>query len=348
MFLKQRNIDLLKNKKLYIIVFVLFSLVFILQLIQFSPKKENRVFKNIPKKESISKVKSVDTSKIILQIPITDLEIPILKPDSYIINHFAYSLCYNEESEQAEWVAYLLTRNETRSIYKRSDRFIEDPMVKTRSADHSDYSKSGFDRGHLAPAGDMGWSSQSMEESFYYSNMSPQDPSFNRGIWKKMEEMVRAWALEYDSLYIVTGPVLNSGLQSIGQNGVAVPKFYYKIILDNSGKDKKALAFLVPNKGSKESISSFVVNIDKVEEITGIDFFPLLPDNIEKSLEANVNENQWIWKVQRTDQVNDKLNTNQSSDEKNVISVQCSGTTKKGKRCKNKTLNSSGRCHQHD
>jgi hypothetical protein len=122
------------------------------------------------------------------------LACPLPLPEEQIISHTAYLLSYNEEHEQANWVAYMLTSSKLGSGLERSNRFLEDPLVASGTATNADYAKSGYDRGHLAPAADMSWSMQVMQESFYYSNMSPQLPGFNRGIWKKLEEKVRDWA----------------------------------------------------------------------------------------------------------------------------------------------------------
>ncbi|MFZ9657177.1 MAG: DNA/RNA non-specific endonuclease, partial [Crocinitomicaceae bacterium] len=154
------------------------------------------------------------------------LACPSLHPGEIILSHTAYSFSYNEEHEQANWVAYLLTKTHLGSGVERSDRFMEDPIVSTGTATNADYAKSGYDRGHLAPAADMSWSETVMQESFYYSNMSPQLPGFNRGIWKRLEEQVRTWAEFYDSIYVVTGPVLSPELPKIGPNQVSVPKYY--------------------------------------------------------------------------------------------------------------------------
>ena len=135
-----------------------------------------------------------------------------LKEHDSVIQHNAYSLSFNLDYHQANWVAYLLTRAEVDPLVlegnrvKRSNEFIADPFIKGTDLS-SDYYKSGYDRGHLAPAGDMTFSRVAMDESFYYTNMSPQVASFNRGIWKKLETQVRNWAIEYDSLYVVTGPI---------------------------------------------------------------------------------------------------------------------------------------------
>lgn len=227
---------------------------------------------------------------------IPHLEIPKIHKGDEIIAHKGYTLCYNEAYEQASWVAYELTKEETFKVCNRTNRFLSDPAVATGSAVDEDYKGSGFDRGHLAPAADMAWSTTSMAESFYFSNMSPQRPQFNRGIWKKLEEQVRDWAKENEVIYIVTGPVLNKGLHKIGTvNQVAVPNYYYKVILDYSRAHTKAIGFVLPNEGSNEPLQHFAVPIDSVESLTGIDFFPLLPDATEHILEQQICLSCWTW-----------------------------------------------------
>lgn len=274
-------------------------------------------------------------------ILIDSLEIPKTGPKDIIIAHTGYALLYNEAHEQANWVAYELTREETNKTYERTDKFLVDPKVKTGSADNNDYSKSGYDRGHLAPAADMGWSAASMAESFYYSNMSPQAPTFNRGIWKNLEELVRSWAIENNSVYVVTGPVLTSGLSTIGPNKVSVPDYFYKVVLDYNDPEIKGIGFILHNAGSGEPLQNFAVTIDSVEKITGIDFFPLLPDAQETAIEKTLCKKCWTWEQ--------KQNDNNSPDNKKVsTSVQCKGTTKDGDRCKIYTQNPSGYCYIHE
>ncbi|MDD2799207.1 MAG: DNA/RNA non-specific endonuclease [Bacteroidales bacterium] len=218
-------------------------------------------------------------------VQIEHLELPTIHPQDQIVKHLGYTLSYNEQHEQANWVAYQLTADETNNIYKRSNKFKPDPDVKTGSAENTDYVRSGYDRGHLAPAADMGWSEQAMQESFFYSNMSPQVAAFNRGIWKQLEEKVRDWAVAYRSIYVVTGPVLQNGLPYIGVNHVSVPRLYFKVILDYTTDEAKGIGFLIPNEGSKEPISHFAVSIDSVELVTHLDFFPALPDDVEAKVE---------------------------------------------------------------
>lgn len=208
---------------------------------------------------------------------------------SDVIKHKAYSLKYNEEHEQADWVRYTLTREHLlMEQVARSNKFKVDTLVKTGSATPDDYKHSGYDRGHLAPAADMSWSKVTMEESFYISNISPQLPSFNRGVWKRLEGKIREWAKKYDTLYVVTGPVLKDSLKTIGANQVFLPEYFYKALLVYTTADQNAIGFVLPNRKSSTAIDSFAVSVDSVESITGIDFFSTLPDSIEDLLESKI------------------------------------------------------------
>lgn len=233
---------------------------------------------------------------------LTNLEIPKTNSKDKIITHSGFSFLYNENHEQANWVAYELTKEKTNKLFKRTDQFKSDPKITTESASDNDYLGSGFDRGHLAPAADMSWSYISMSESFYYSNMSPQTPSFNRGIWKKLEELVRKWAIENDTVYVVTGPVLTNDLFSIGPNNVSIPKYYYKVILDYSEPSIKGIGFILPNEGSKEPLQNYAVPIDYVEKLTGIDFYPLIDDEQEEIIEKTLCLECWTWKKNKSKQ----------------------------------------------
>ena len=222
-----------------------------------------------------------------------NLELPkILKTDQ-IIHHSNYTLNYSEQHEQAEWVAYSLTSSQVYGSVGRTNDFRSDPNVKTGSASLPDYKGSGYDRGHLAPAGDMKSTYTAMSESFYMSNMSPQVPGFNRGIWKKLEGTVRNWAVDNEKVYIVTGAVLTASYPTIGINKVSVPEFYYKVVLDYEQPEIKGIGFILPNQKSNKSLQSYAVSIDEVERFTGIDFFHSLPDNIEEKIESDAAVNKW-------------------------------------------------------
>lgn len=213
-----------------------------------------------------------------------------------VIKHNGYQLSYNEQHEQAEWVAYSLSKNDI--IYNNFKRpyFINDPKVKTKSANWRSYKKSGYDRGHLCPAGDKRYSKEAHDETFYTSNITPQKHDFNAGIWNKLEQKTRYWAKKYNQLYIVTGGILNPNLKTIGKDKISVPNEFYKIILDYTKPEIKAIAFLFPHKESKKPLYDFVVSIDELEQKTGIDFFPNLPNAIETKLEASSSYKNWSFR----------------------------------------------------
>jgi len=178
----------------------------------------------------------------------------------------------------------------------RTNDFRIDYKVKTGSASLSDYKGSGYDRGHLAPAADFKWSSTVMSESFFMSNMSPQHPSFNRGIWKKLEGSVRNWADDNGEIHVVTGPILNEQFSTIGYNKVSIPNYYYKVILDYREPELKGIGFILPNQKSNSSLQSFAVTIDEVERKTGIDFYHALPDEIENQIESTIDVRKWSFR----------------------------------------------------
>ena len=210
-----------------------------------------------------------------------------------IIKHEYFTLSYSEKHEQAEWVAYELKKNYIKSSDLKRPYFIEDPKVKTGSADWKNYKKSGYDKGHLCPAGDMEFAVNAYNDTFFTSNISPQLHDFNGGIWNRLEQKVRYWAIKYDGVYVITGGVLQSSLKTIGKEKVSVPDYFYKVLLDDSNGSYKMIAFLVPNKKSKQPLYDFVVSIDSLEKMTGIDFFPKLNDKIENELERNSNYKSW-------------------------------------------------------
>ena len=213
-----------------------------------------------------------------------------------IVKKEHYALSYVEKFEQAEWVAYELTKKSIQAPnIKRTGDFRRDRDVRTGSADREDYRGSGYDRGHLTPAGDMAFSRESMSSTFLMSNISPQVRAFNGGVWRELEENVRNWAYESDKIYVVSGPVLTEpAMDYIGDNKVAVPSRYFKVILDNQKPDIKAIAFLMPNEVTQKHLKEFVVSIDEVEKVTGLDFFhELLSPEQEIALEQSVDVRPW-------------------------------------------------------
>ena len=248
--------------------YIVFGLVGFILL---SCKKESDSKADLPKEEQttfVSNNGSGDSIYTIAYLPTSTTK--------QIVKHKYYTLSYNEKFEQAEWVAYELKKEYLKDANYKRPYFIEDPKVTTGSADWRNYKKSGYDKGHLCPAGDMEFNESAYNDTFYTSNISPQNHDFNSGIWNRVEQKTRYWASKYDDIYVVTGGVLKDSDKKIGTEKVSVPKYFYKIVLAKSGNEHKAIAFLVPNEDSNKSIYDFVVPIETVEKMTGIDFFPNL------------------------------------------------------------------------
>lgn len=224
-----------------------------------------------------------------------DLEIPVslIPRQEQIIHHKGYTVSYNKDLKIPNWVSYELTRQETKGKEKRSDNFIADPLVKGTIATNADYARSGYDKGHMAPAADMKWSPEVMKESFYFSNMCPQHPQLNRRGWKNLEEKIRDWAIADSAIIIICGPIINQSSRTIGKNKVAVPERFFKVVLSPFVKPVRGIGFLFNNRQAVEPLSTYAVTIDSIEKLTNMDFFSPLPDEIENEVEANANYYQW-------------------------------------------------------
>jgi endonuclease G len=251
-----------------------------------------------------------------LRYDLYTIGLPKLKKDETLINHTAMSLVYNEFHEQAKWVAHIITPDVINGKSGRSNDFREDELIATGSATERDYFTKtlktdstyeydgfGYDRGHLAPSADFRWSSKALSESYLYSNMSPQLAEFNREKWADLEGLLRGYIYSNPSsqLYIVTGPILRKNLPHIekGYNKVSIPDQFFKVVLDFN--NKRAIGFLMPNKKIHYPVSSYAKSIDEIETLSGIDFYHMLDDAIEDSLEKQFNISEWIPKNSKTD-----------------------------------------------
>ncbi|MBJ6366820.1 DNA/RNA non-specific endonuclease [Snuella sedimenti] len=210
-----------------------------------------------------------------------------------VIHHEGYSLSYSEPYEQPEWVAYQLKKSDlSKANYKRP-YFEIDKAVITGAAHWNNYKNSGYDRGHLCPAGDRRYSQSAYEETFLTSNITPQEHRFNSGIWNDLEQQVRYWASKYNDVFVVTGGVLKDGLEVIGKEQVAVPDYFFKVLLATQNGKTNMIAFLMPHKDSDIPLYEFVVPVDEIEKLTGIDFFFQLDDELEYKLETSSNTTSW-------------------------------------------------------
>lgn len=227
-----------------------------------------------------------------------NLELPELQssqPED-IVKHLGYTVSFNTDWLIPNWVAYELTAEEVAGVEPRGNNFVPDPMIY-QSPSTEDYKNSGYDRGHMAPAADMKWSKQAMEESFYTSNICPQNHNLNAGDWKDLEEHVRAMATKYDHIYIACGPIVSANPKTIGQysyiDRIAVPDAFYKVILRQKGDSWSAIGFMMPNKAGHKPLKTYAMSVEDVEMITDINFFVTLPDSIEEKIENYYNLNDW-------------------------------------------------------
>lgn len=237
-----------------------------------------------------------------------------------LVEHSALILSYNETHEQANWVAHIIIPQVNKGNLSRTNDFRRDSLVSTGSAVKADYWYSGYDRGHLAPSADFRWSPQAISESYVYSNMAPQRPELNRESWAALEGFVRKhiWR-HHKQLYVVTGPIFEPNMETItqGPNTISIPKRFYKIVLDLEGKDKKAIAFILPNKASSKPLMSYATSVDEVEKLTGIDFFPKLEESLEKDIEANFNFA--LWEEIKDGEISDQQPLNMNERPKNTL-----------------------------
>lgn len=223
-------------------------------------------------------------------------ELPVQASREQGISHTLFTLSYSEGYELPSWAAYQLTPEMAKATGTYHNRFTEDTDVTTGSSTTKDYKNAGFIMAQLVPPEDMFISPRAVEETFLMSNAVPQKPAFNKYIWKTNERLIREWAKEGNTLYIVTGPVLaDAPFGSFGPSKVSIPTRYYKAVLDVNGE--RAIGFLFRNNVASGTPKSFAVSVDELEKITGLDFFPALEDNLEKTVESSTDFSRWNFKA---------------------------------------------------
>lgn len=281
------------NKRILIILLLVF-VVLIVVMLWFLPtlKSQSPAICAMQQEAAVVDLFSIDYETEAL---------PVISSEcaSQHITHSAYTLSYNKDYKVPNWVFYELLREELVGEAERSNKFRQDPfVVSNESATLKDYQKSGYDRGHIAPAADFNWNVKAKDESFFLSNMCPQHPSFNRGIWKSLEELVRDWSVRDSAICVVAGPVLpidkTGEFHSIGEGRVYVPTLFYKIVFSAFREKPCMIGFVMPNEKSNANLQSFVVSVDSIERLTQIDFFSILPDNLENEIEFFVDLNDWF------------------------------------------------------
>ena len=226
---------------------------------------------------------------------VTSVEIPQIKNEipQQILKKSSYFVSYNRDTKCPNWVAWHLTAEHTDGPLKRMNNFHEEEEVPEPKATLQDYRGSGWSRGHMCPAGDNKWDRRAMFDSFSLVNVCPQHSKLNSGLWNSIEMDCRKWARKYGEVYIVCGPLfLNKEHETIGINKVVVPEAFFKVVLCLNGKPK-AFGIITRNTEGNKKRDLYYNSVDQVERITGIDFFPALPDDIENQVEAEANIKDW-------------------------------------------------------
>ena len=222
------------------------------------------------------------------------MELPAIGKSDVILVYNGFVVNYNTEWLIPNWVAYELTAQEVDGQVPRSNSFGMDMEYKGRQAMREDYSYSGWDKGHMAPAADMKWSQSAMYECFYLTNICPQDHNLNGKDWHMLEKRVRDWAIKYGNVWVVCGPyVTNNGYGTIGDRKVVVPDGFFKAILRKEGKEWYSIAFLFKNDSSPQPMKDAVVSVNQVEEMLGLDLFCNLSDKIEDTVESQADFSSW-------------------------------------------------------
>ena len=235
-----------------------------------------------------------------LGVPLTDkslLPAPLPKGTSEkILTRRGYTVSYNLQHNLPNWVAWELTPDKLIERESRSDKFLPDPdLPEDVAVTTDDYKRSGWDRGHMCPAGDNRWHWRAMQESFYMTNICPQHHNLNRGDWKELEEACRDWAQRDGRIFIVCGPILyRQQHKTIGrEHRITVPEAFFKVVLSPDSNPPRAIGFIYKNTSGNHPLDNYVNSVDQVERITGIDFFPALPDKVERQVEAEYDLKRW-------------------------------------------------------
>lgn len=222
------------------------------------------------------------------------LELPAISDKRDIVEHLGYTASYNHEWLIPNWVAYELTREELNGTTKGEESFQWDPDIKGKQAWREDYAGSGWDKGHLIPRADLKWSAKAYSESFYFSNICPQNHDFNAGVWLTTENMARRIARQYGSVYVVCGPIVTDNKYgTIGEHKVLVPDAFFKAFLIKDGGEYSAIAFVMLNSSERQLLKTCSMTVDELEDKCGLDLFSVLDTTIQEEIEAIIDWSKW-------------------------------------------------------
>ena len=223
------------------------------------------------------------------------LELPDFTAGDRIIRHDGFVLSYDADARIPKWVAYELTAEETNGDAERDELIFKmDPSYKRTQAMREDYSESGWTKGHMACAGDFKWDTDAMQETFYLTNICPQDEELNKGDWNYLERQCRAWARKYGMVWIVCGPIVGKNRYgTIGERDVVVPDAFFKAVLAPGKNGYQSIAFVMGNDAQRYYLDKCSMSVNELERRTGFDLFPALPDDVEDFVESQYRPADW-------------------------------------------------------
>ncbi|MCX6181265.1 MAG: DNA/RNA non-specific endonuclease [Bacteroidetes bacterium] len=261
-------------------------------------------------------------------------ELPLSSTFDY---HSGYSFEYSHEFKQSKWVAYKLIGSNALKKTQPEVQFFNDPKLPAGALNSEDFYQRVYPPGHLKPSGDSRSDVNEMHDSYYYANVCPMQPTFDQENWRILENMVRGWSQIFDTIYVVSGPAFKKTSDSVGIHKVAVPDYFYKVLLVHNGIDMQMIGFVLPNIDVRYDYLKTPVSVDSIERLTGIDFFYQLPEYLEQDLEKQVNTSFWTG----------GSNSYYLKNKMRRKEIQCIGTTVMDKRCLALTKCLNGCCSQH-
>ncbi len=211
-----------------------------------------------------------------------------------VLTNKGFIVGYNENRKAPAWVAYRLFNVKPNPAIKRRTRFNTDLRTRARVAE-SEYRGSDFARGHMAPAYAITvcYGNDGQKDTFLMSNIVPQDDRLNSGPWRTLEmKVIQEYVPTCKDIWIITGPVFDKKVERL-KTGPEIPDAFYKILIDNQNGTVRVLAFLMPQTARSSDLSQYLTSIDKIEQLTGLDFLSKLPDKQENQLEATVPGTLW-------------------------------------------------------
>ena len=267
---------------------MLLSVIFILLIALLSPALE-KILASVPEKEDSVHTHASSASN---EIPVSTKE-----RAEILLEQYGYTVSYNPELYIPNWVAWELNEEKLVARESRNSKFVPNPKLpEDEAVTTKEYSGSGWDRGHMCPAGDNKYHWRAMNESFYMTNICPQNHNLNRGDWKELEEACRRWA-GVEPVYIVCGPI-NYRTPKYGYIGkefkIRIPDAFFKVVLTGvQSGNPRAIGFVYKNESGNNKRDKYVNSVDEVERITSLDFFSALPDDVERRVEAVCKLSDW-------------------------------------------------------